>query len=181
MTDDVVMETDRTLLRLWRPSEADRVLDLYSRWEVAKWLGADPHVMEGSEQAEAAITRFAERSSEPDGFGFWAVERKADGVVAGTQLLLPLDGGEHDEVEIGWHFHPDSWGQGLASESARAVLDHGWAHGLPEIHAVVRPGNDASMAVCRRIGMSDLGRTSQYYDTELEHFRITRPEPSPAD
>ena len=28
------------------------------------------------------------------------------------------------------------------------------------------------MAVCRRLGMEDLGPTSQYYDVELEHFRI---------
>ncbi len=172
---DVVMETTRTRLRLWTPADADRILDLYSRWEVAKWLGADPKVMQTREQAEATAERWGERSAGDDAFGFWAVERKSDGVVAGTQLLVPLQGGEDDEVEIGWHFHPDSWGQGLASESARAVLHHGWSYGLPEIHAVVRAGNEPSIAVCTRIGMTQLGLTTQYYDTELEHFRIARP------
>lgn len=170
------METDRTRLRLWRSSEAERVLDIYSAWEVAKWLGSSPHVMESLEHARATVERWFRRTTTgADYEGFWAVERKSDGVVAGTQLLVPLQGGEEGEVEIGWHFHPDSWGQGLASESARAVLAWGFGHGLPEISAVIHDGNDASMAVCRRIGMTHLGSTSRYYGIELELFRIEAP------
>jgi len=181
MRDDMVLETERTLLRPWKESEADRVFDIYARWEVSKWLGSEPKVMESREEAEKAIARFKGRSDEGDGYGFWAVERKSDGVVAGTQLLVPLKGGERGEVEIGWHFHPDSWGAGLATESATAVRDYGWRLGLPEIHAVVFAGNDASMAVCRRLGMEHLGATTQFYDVELEHFRVLAPESSPVE
>ena len=131
MRDDMVLETERTLLRPWKESEADRVFDIYARWEVSKWLGSEPKVMESREEAEKAIARFKARSDEGDGYGFWAVERKSDGVVAGTQLLVPLKGGEHGEVEIGWHFHPDSWGAGLATESATAVRDYGLAARAP--------------------------------------------------
>jgi RimJ/RimL family protein N-acetyltransferase len=91
--------------------------------------------------------------------------------VAGTVILVPLPDGE-GEFEVGWHFHPDAWGQGLASESAAAALQWGFAHGLPEILAVVRPDNTRSLAVCRRLGMEELGRTTKYYDAELELFRI---------
>jgi RimJ/RimL family protein N-acetyltransferase len=170
-----VMETERTRLRPWDSSEADRVFDIYSRWEVSKWLGGEPKVMASREEAEKAIVRFEERGDEGDGYGFWAVERKDDGVVAGTLLLVPLKGGERREIEIGWHFHPDSWGSGLATESATAVRDYGWRLGLPEIHAVVCAGNDASMAVCRRLGMEHLGSTTQFYDVALEHFRVFAP------
>jgi RimJ/RimL family protein N-acetyltransferase len=172
---DRLLETERTRLRPWKESEADRVYDIYSRWEVSRWLGAEPKVMASREEAEKAIARFAERGQQGDGYGFWAVERKEDGVVAGTQLLVPLKGGEHGEVEIGWHFHPDSWGKGLASESAVAVRDFGWHLGLTEMHAVVFAGNDASMAVCRRLGMEHLGSTRQFYDVDLEHFRVFAP------
>lgn len=78
-------------------------------------------------------------------------------------------------IEVGWYFHPDSWGLGLASEAARSALAWGFAFGLDEILAVVRPGKDASMAVCRRIGMTAAGLTSAYYGTELELFRISAP------
>jgi RimJ/RimL family protein N-acetyltransferase len=70
------------------------------------------------------------------------------------------------------HFHPDSWGQGLGTESALGALD--WARetlGLTELFAVVYAGNVPSMAVCRRLGMEYLGSTTKYHDTELELFR----------
>ena len=39
----------------------------------------------------------------------------------------------------------------------------------------VRPGNDASIAVCRRLGMARLGRIRRWYDVELEAFRLIAP------
>ena len=44
---------------------------------------------------------------------------------------------------------------------------------LGEVYAVVRPDNTKSLAVCRRLGMTALGRTSKYYETELELFSAT--------
>jgi RimJ/RimL family protein N-acetyltransferase len=75
-------------------------------------------------------------------------------------------------VEVGWHFHPDAWGRGLATESARGAIAHGFKAGLGEIYAVVRPRNQASLAVCRRLGMRPLGLTKRWYDAELESFVI---------
>jgi RimJ/RimL family protein N-acetyltransferase len=58
-------------------------------------------------------------------------------------------------VEIGWRLHPDVWGQGLASEGARAALDWGFGPGaLKEILAFTAETNLASQAVMRRIGMA---------------------------
>ena len=87
--------------------------------------------------------------------------------------MVPLPDGD-GEYEVGWHFHPDSWGQGLATESARAALAWAFSHGLSEVFAVVRPDNDKSLAVCRRLPMDALGPTSKYYGSELELF-VARP------
>lgn len=153
------------------------MFDTYSRWEVAKWLGSEPRVLERPEEAVGTVRRWHERNESAPMGGIWAVERKADGVVAGTVLLVPLPDGD-GEYEIGWHFHPDSWGFGYASESAREALAYGWQHGLAEVFAVVRPGNEPSIAVCRRIGMDALGLTSAYYNAELELFRVPAPRPA---
>jgi RimJ/RimL family protein N-acetyltransferase len=77
-------------------------------------------------------------------------------------------------VEIGWHLHPDVWGRGYASEAARAVLRHGFARGLEEIHAVTHLTNVASQAVCRRIGMEHRGVIEKWYVEPSEHFVLTR-------
>jgi RimJ/RimL family protein N-acetyltransferase len=174
MDPRVIFETDRLVVRDWAADDADRVFDIYRRWEVARWLGADPRVMPDRDSASRAIERWNERNKDPL-YGVWAVEEVATEVVAGTVLLLPLpepaDGGK-GEVEVGWHFHPDAWGRGLATEAARGAIAHGFKAGLDEIHAVVRPGNESSLAVCRRLGMHPLGRTDRWYGTEFEAFVI---------
>ena len=120
------------------------------------------------------VTRWAGVCAGEEPFGVWAVEVVAAERVAGTVLLKPLPGGV-GEVEVGWHLHPDCWGHGYATEAARAVIARGFAAGLPEVYAVVRPGNVASMAVCRRLGMEPLGRMRRWYDVELEAFRLIAP------
>lgn len=166
-----MFETDRLLVRNWAPADAERAYDLYSRWEVARWLGAEPRVMQSVDEAHRMVERWAGLNAvEPVG-GRWAVVSKDDKVVAGTVLLVQLPDGD-GEYEVGWHFHPDSWGRGYATESAQQSLARGFAH-LDEILAVVRPDNAASIAVCRRLGMTGLGRTRKYYQSELELFRIT--------
>jgi RimJ/RimL family protein N-acetyltransferase len=91
--------------------------------------------------------------------------------VAGTVLLVPLPDGD-GEYEVGWHFHPDSWGNGFATEAAKGALARAFRHGLTEVFAVVRPTNERSLAVCRRLGMDALGQTVRYYGTTLELFRL---------
>lgn len=168
-----VYTTERLDVRLWTPEDRERVHDIYSRWEVARWLGATPRTVDSLDQADALIARWGERSADPR-FGVWAVQERSTGTVAGSILLVPLPGGD-GEVEVGWHFHPDCWGKGFATEAARGALAKGFAEGLGEIHAVVRPDNAASLAVCRRLGMDALGRSRRWYDTELEVFRMARP------
>jgi RimJ/RimL family protein N-acetyltransferase len=176
----VAWQTERLVVRPWThgESDVDRIFDAYSRWEVVRYLGSAPRTLRTREQADAAVDRWAQRST-PDGrYGLWACEVRQTGVVAGTVLLVPLPpdvDGREGEIEVGWHFHPDSWGHGYATEAARSVLDKGFGDGLDQIYAVVRPENEASSAVCQRLGMTPLGRTNRWYGTELELFEARRP------
>jgi RimJ/RimL family protein N-acetyltransferase len=165
-----LLRTERLRLRPWTTSPADlaRLTDIYGRDEVTRWLGGAPTVL-----PEELVARWAAVTARDDRFGCWAIELQ-DGTVAGTVLLKPLPNGV-GEVEVGWHLHPDSWGHGYATEAARAVIERGFEAGVPEVYAVVRPGNQASMAVCARLGMQPLGRFRRWYDVELEAFRLMAP------
>jgi RimJ/RimL family protein N-acetyltransferase len=56
---------------------------------------------------------------------------------------------------VGWRFDPAAWGQGLASEGARAALHEGFSTlGLDEICSLPQSTNPRSYAVCERIGMT---------------------------
>jgi RimJ/RimL family protein N-acetyltransferase len=167
---ETLLRTDRLRLRAWTvlPDDRARLVDLYGRDEVRRWLGGLPSV-----PPEELVARWATVHRLDERYGAWAIERP-DGVVAGTVLFKPLPNGV-GEVEVGWHLHPDSWGHGYATESARAVIDRGFRAGVPEVYAVVRPGNTASVAVCTRLGMAPLGRLRRWYDVELDAFRLIAP------
>jgi RimJ/RimL family protein N-acetyltransferase len=166
-----VLRTERLRLRPWATAAADRARleGNYTRDEVTRWLGGAPTLA-----APELVERWAAVSAADDRFGCWAIEPVDGAAVAGTVLFKPLPNGV-GEVEVGWHLHPDSWGHGYATEAARAVIERGFAAGLPEVYAVVRPGNEASLAVCRRLGMQPLGRIRRWYDVELEAFRLEAP------
>ena len=171
----MTLETDRTRLRLWRTDEADRFLDTYSRWEVARWLGRAPNLLRSREDAVTRIERWTERATADPDRGLWAIERKDDGTVAGTVLLVPIPEAADGAIEVGWHLHPDAWGHGFATEAARAVVARAFAQGLPEVVAVVTPGNDASVRVAQRVGLHHEGLTDHYYGRTMELFRLVSP------
>jgi RimJ/RimL family protein N-acetyltransferase len=156
----IVASTERVAIRPWRLDEADRFYDMHRRIEVARWIGGRP--MADRREAVALIEQTTARLAADPRFGAWAVIERSSGIPAGTVLLKPLPNGA-GEIEIGWHFHPDRWGRGLASEAAAAMLARGFADGLEEVWAVTHLANHPSMAVCRRIGMRLLGVTHRWY------------------
>jgi RimJ/RimL family protein N-acetyltransferase len=171
----------RVLLRRWAPTDLAFVFDMYSRWEVQRYLGTTPRVMESVDEASAVIERWGDRADGP--FGVWAVTLVGSGQPVGSALLkaLPLSGPDRlpsSDFEIGWHLHPDYWGRGLATEAARLLLDTAWSHGLTEVHAVTYAENTASQAVCRRLGMQHVGTTERYYDVACELFTVRAPVPA---
>ena len=137
--------------------------------EVVKWLGRVPRPMKHRDEALARINGWTEGLAADPRFGAWAAVERSSGIPAGTVLLKPLPDGD-GEIEIGWHFHPDSWGQGLASEAAAALLACGFADGLDEVWAVTHLDNHPSIAVCRRLGMRLLGVTHRWYHEPSRMF-----------
>jgi RimJ/RimL family protein N-acetyltransferase len=160
----------RLTFRPWRRADALTILDMYSRPEVYRYLGASPQPVRDLQEARARITSWGERA---DGFcGIWAVE--VAGAPVGTALLVPLprsDGAPTTAYEIGWHLHPDAWGHGYATEAGEALL--GWARqaGLREVRAVVYPDNERSRSVCRRLGMTEVGLTGEWYGVDVVEYR----------
>ncbi|MFY1669153.1 GNAT family N-acetyltransferase [Plantactinospora sp. WMMB334] len=178
-----IYETERLVVRDWtlEPEDLARVLDMYSRPEVVRFFNV-PHLpLRDPAGAAETVRRWHARTARfGAGYGIWAVQRRDDGVVAGTVLLKPMPGPDEreltDDIEVGWHLHPDSWGQGYATEAGRGAVRRAFAAGVPEIYAVVAPGNEASMSVARRLGMTPIGRRTDWYGgEELETFRLVRP------
>ncbi|WP_405112642.1 GNAT family N-acetyltransferase [Micromonospora sp. NBC_01405] len=173
-----ILATERLVLRDWTADPADltRIFDIYSRPEVTRWLGAPGQPFTDPAQAADRLAMWRDRHAEHgDRYGTWAIEVRDTGVVAGTVLLKPLPGRDEsvltEDIEVGWHLHPDSWGHGYATEAARSLVARELATGTPQVWAVVSPGNAASMAVARRLGMTHVGRRTDWYGgEEVEAF-----------
>jgi RimJ/RimL family protein N-acetyltransferase len=169
------MRTDRLLLRRWDPADEGDVAaayDVYRRPEVARWLGATPQPWPSRGVGRARLERWAAIAAQRPGYGMWAVVPDFVGTPVGTVLLVPLPdaaGTPTDDVEIGWHFHPDHWGRGYATEAAKAVLSHAFTElGLARVNAVAYAENAASFGVMRRLGMTRQGDTDRWYGTTFE-------------
>lgn len=168
--------TDRLHLRPFQPDDADFVFDLFGRPEVARWSGQGI-AMAHRDDAVARIAGQPARIGDHPAAGIFAVVPDGEGGPVGMVVLVPIPssgGAGRRDMEIGWHFLPRVWGHGFATEAARALIDRAFAADIPEIYAVTHPDNAASQAVCRRLGMTDLGLRSDWYDRELRAFRLDR-------
>jgi RimJ/RimL family protein N-acetyltransferase len=173
---EVAYATPRLDVRPWSHDETPELYDIYGRWDVARWLGATPKVAESEGAMHDTVERWAAAASGP--LGVWAVVLRSTGRPVGTVVLVMMPDGAGrptEDVEIGWHLHPDHWGHGYATEAASGALQRAWAADIREVYAVVHPGNDASVAVTRRLGMEPLGRTNRWYGVELDAFRASAP------
>ena len=175
------LRSDRLRLRRWEASDVGFLFDMYSRWEVQRFIGGAsvPHVMKCRSEAEERLGTW--HALEHPVHGVWAIEGR-DTRLLGTLLLklIPASGPDlplqpSTETEIGWHLHPDGWGNGYASEAASLVLQHAFDSGLERVIAVTNPANAASKKVCTRIGMTHQGLTSDYYNATCELFVMASP------
>jgi RimJ/RimL family protein N-acetyltransferase len=87
------------------------------------------------------------------GFGLWHVAQRSDGASIGMCGLLRRD--ILPDVDIGYAYLPEYWGQGYALEAANATLRHAAAKfGLARVIGVVSEGNTSSIRVLEKLGMS---------------------------
>ena len=121
-----------------------------------------------------SLRRWADRLDawERDGYGMWIAEVAATGEVIGHAGLQRL--ADSDDVELGYYLGRAAWGQGYATEAARACLEHGFRTcGLPRIVAVVRTGNDASRRVLGKLGFRH-DRDGVFYAAEASLMVLDR-------
>ena len=144
--------SDRLRLRRWRGTD---------RAPFAA-LNADPVVMEHfpamltAEQSNAFIDRI-ETTFEEQALGLWAVEVVETAAFAGYIGLWPATFEAHftPAMEIGWRLAKEFWGQGYATEGARAALADGFERvGLDEVVSFTSTTNEPSWRVMERIGMT---------------------------
>lgn len=147
-----MIETSRLILRLPGDRDRDALAAVNGDRRVGDWLAGTLDRAHSDALIDRDLAHFAQH-----GYGLWAVELRNGGDVIGLTGLAVLepDMPPAPGVEIGWRLSPAAWGQGYASEAARAALAWGFANlDLKEIVAFTAQTNLRSQAVMRRIGMT---------------------------
>lgn len=159
--------TSRLRLRLMGPADVDAIYSYQSRDDVCRYLLFEPRTREQVVEKVARHARADTLAADGDYLQL-ALElrdggdrhptqasRDAAGQVIGDSYFT-IASSEHARAEIGWTMHPDFTGRGYATEAARAVLELAFSTlGLHRVHAELDVRNDASIALCRRLGMRE--------------------------
>jgi [ribosomal protein S5]-alanine N-acetyltransferase len=145
-----VLETERLRLRHFGPGDAAFILELLNEPSWIAHIG--PRPVHDLASAAAWIEEKLVAGYARLGYGFWAVERRADAALLGMCGLIKRD--SLPEVDLGYAFVPRAWGAGYAREAAAACLRHGAeVLGMQTILAITGPDNRASQRVLTGIGM----------------------------
>ena len=179
----IPFETERLIVRGWE--ERDR-----PRFHV---LNSDPDIMRffpfrrDRAESDAMMDRL-NAMFDDDGMTFFALESRADGALIGMTGLARLTPAYPfaPGVEIGWRLFPEAWGQGYATEAAKACLDRAFAaFELAEIVSFCVSENFPSEAVMQRLGFHPDGEfdhpavdpTTHPHLVRHKLYRLKRPAP----
>lgn len=145
--------TERLRLRPFRRSDVDDYAAMNADPEVQRHLG-EPWDRGRSWRHMAFIVGHWQLK----GCGPWAVERKGDGTFVGTVGFYEPEG--WPGFELAGCLAQRWWGNGYATEAARAALDHAFTVWKRDrVISLVNPENRRSIRVVERLGERLEGRT----------------------
>ncbi|MCB9586206.1 MAG: GNAT family N-acetyltransferase [Polyangiaceae bacterium] len=151
LSEGMILRTERLVMRPFVEADA----------EAFAKINADPQVMEhypaplSRGESDALLDRI-NTSFRENGFGVWALELGSSSALLGyTGLAIPTwENHLTPCVEVGWRLGREHWGNGYASEAARAALEVAFTDlGLSEVLSFTSLPNHRSARVMQRIGM----------------------------
>ncbi|MDP6343896.1 MAG: GNAT family N-acetyltransferase [Alphaproteobacteria bacterium] len=168
------MATSRLRLRRFDDGDLPLLTELFADHSVRRYLAVGRMDRVAALDFAAEFIRRSEGELSEAGCGALALTRKADGRPIGYCGLRPLPD-RIRAVELLYAVAPDCWGNGYASEAARAVVDWGFAVLLiDEIHGFTRPEHGASRRIMEKLGMRYRGDTDRYYGETLAFYALGR-------
>ena len=176
----VIVEPERVvtatvILRAWSREDAEEALEIYGDQATAEAIGRNHPVADLAEMKGILQQWNLQSSRSPVPQGLWAVEAVDDGRLLGGATLLPFSARD-PELVMGWHLRPGARGHGVAG-----VIGHALAHqafsaaDVDGVYVVAAPQNTASLAVGRRLGMTEVDTHDwTHHGVRLTVLRMSR-------
>lgn len=152
MTIPLPIETDRLTIRRFTSADRSALAKLYADPEVMRYI---PYGVLDEAGLEQVLAKYA-RVEADRGFTFWAIVDRATARFVGDVGFGVYE--PTGEPELGYSLARNAWGNGYASEAARACVVAALEHlDVPRVVALVDADNTASLRVADRIGMERQG------------------------
>ena len=151
------------MLRPWTGQDVDALHQLWIDPDVRRYLWDDIAI---ARQRAAEVVRAHFESVATRGVGCWALHPADEEPLMGFCGFRGIE--ETPDIEIVYGLLPTYWGRGLATEAARAALDHLWENGHPRVYARTDAANGKSIAVLRRLGFRQVDSPSLMLTSLLE-------------
>ena len=150
----IFVETERLILREILPSDDKGMFALDSDKDVHKYLGNKP--IETIEQARQ-IVDFVRQQYIDNGIGRWAIIDKVTNEFmgwTGLKLVKESTNNHINYYDLGYRLIKKYWGQGYATETAKASIDYGFNNlNLTKIFGTADINNIASRKVLEKAGL----------------------------
>lgn len=165
--------TARLRFRPFTLADVDALHLIWTDPDVRRYLWDDKVI---SRETAEEVVRASLASFQEHRFGFWTLRLLAtEATIIGFCGLRFFD--DPPEIEVMYGVTPTHWGQGLATEAAKAVLRYGFEElHLPKIWGGADAPNVASICVLQKLGMTyektvpmPLGE-GPYYSLKREAF-----------
>ena len=149
-----ILETARCRLRETTVEDVDAFVEIYSAPGITRYTEA---LYEDPDQEKAYLREYIEKIYTYYEYGVWTVLDRETGEIIGRAGFSERAG--YDLPELGFVIATPHQGKGIATEICRAILEYGAEYlDFQQVQSLVRPENEISLALCKRLGFTERGR-----------------------
>lgn len=143
-----ILQTQRLIVREMTEEDLDALYRIYAQPGIEEVMDG---LSEDREEERAYIRAYIERAYPFYGFGLWMITEKESCRCVGRAGFFMREG--FDDPELGFIIAREAQRKGYCLEACGAMLEYGFRElGFGQVQALVAEGNNASLAVCRKLG-----------------------------
>jgi ribosomal-protein-alanine N-acetyltransferase len=161
-----ILETERLYLRQFTLADAGMLYEMHRDPAITKYTG-DP-IPWNSVGLVEQILKDVLLPQYKNNIGRWATHLKEDDTFIGWCGLKDVGG----EVDLGYRFIQKYWGNGYATEAAKAVLQYGIDNNIKKIVGCASIENKASVNILKKIGLTFLEFYTQQEPVKEECVKL---------